>query len=134
LAGTLRFVGTVQRDIVVLNEVSANSRAAGWNMELAFSPGVKGVVNSTTRCGSLIVESGILEVLPYNNASFTIRVAGTDYTAQPGNGVSDGLVLIKSGATLISGNLYKNTTTGAGNTLASFTIESGGECINCAYN
>lgn len=122
--GSIRFRGTVDRVIVQAGELTANSRIAGWNMEFAFNSGVTGTVNKTIRCGHLIVSSGIL---------FTgieeIRPAGDDYTAQPGNGVSGGTCIVKSGAVFKTASIHKNNVTNAGNSLASFTLESGATLI-----
>ncbi len=136
-SGRLKFRGTVDRTIFVLNELTANSRIAGWRLDFAFDPGVTGYCKNTIRCGHLEVSSGILDVsgvLDGEVADYEIRVAGDDYVAQPGNGVSGGTVIIRNGATLKSYRLHKNNPTTVGNSLASFTVESGGVFVSKLSN
>lgn len=124
--GRLRFKGTVDRTVFVVNELTANSRTAGWRLDFAFDSGVTGFCKNTIRCGHLEVTSGILDIRTIADgeaADYEIRIAGNDYTAQPGNGVSGGTCIVRSGATLKTFRLHKNTPTSAGNALASFILE-----------
>jgi len=127
ISGTLRFktnVGT--RRIFDTQTMSANSQTAGWNMEIDFPSGDTAIhYYATTRCGNLSVLSGTLEIQPYNSTGYEIRVAGNDYTAQPGDGVSAGIVTVNSGASLVAGRLLKNNPTSAANGLSNFIIQSG---------
>lgn len=131
IAGTIRFktnVGT--RKIFDGITFDANSQTAGWNMEIDFPSGDTAIhYFSTTRCGNLTVLSGILSVEPYNMSSYEIRIAGSDYTAQPGDGTHAGIVTVKSGATMIAARLIKNMPTSAANGLANFVVESGATFI-----
>ncbi|MDB5255497.1 MAG: hypothetical protein JWM14_192 [Chitinophagaceae bacterium] len=127
-SGRLRLKGTVDRTVFVTNELTANSRTAGWRLDFAFDNGVTGYCKNTIRCGHLEVTSGILDtrgVVDGELADYEIRVAGNDYTAQPGNGVSGGTVIVRTGATLKSNKIHKNLPTTVGNSLASFIVEEG---------
>lgn len=128
ISGNIKFKGSSNRVIIENEEISANSRCSGWNMIISFDYGDTAKVNNIVRCGHLIVESGVLHIQGVSEGlsnNYEIRTSGDDYTAQPGNGISGGTVLVKSGATLIGTRFRKNSPLTIGNSLASFTIENG---------
>lgn len=136
IQGTIRFKTNIgSRRIFDGQTMSANSQTAGWNMEIEFPSGDTAThYNAVTRCGNLKVLSGTLSVEPYNASSYEIRVAGTDYTAQPGDGVNVGTVLVKKDAKLIAGRLLKNNPTSAANGIGNLTVEKGGIFIPTLSN
>lgn len=129
ITGTIVFTGSTSRTIMGPGQtITANARAAGWNMIIDFPSNATATHDTAvTRCGNLTVRSGTLSLLPINGTGNEIRVAGMDFSAQPGDGTNAGNVLVKSGAKLINnGRLIKNTPTSAKNGIQNLTVESGG--------
>jgi hypothetical protein len=130
IAGTLKAVGSANRTIIDVNEFTANARAAGWTLEVAFDAGTTAYIKNTFRCGFLVVTSGILDCQTTEDglaASSEFRIAGNDYTSN--DGTTTGTVIVKSGATLKFYRIRKNSATTAGNGILSFTLESGATLI-----
>lgn len=129
VAGTLSFTGTASRTILGPGTTfSSNSKSAGWIMEINFPVGTIATVDtSAIRCGNLNVLSGTLDTLTHNLAANEIRIAGSDYTAQPGDGVNAGILHIYNNAEyILNGRAIKNTPTSAANGLANCIIDAGG--------
>ena len=130
IKGWLRFTG-LSRDICSLAKpISSNANSAGWTMEIDASGQKLTTNNITVRCGFLVVTSGELEVLPFATSGADLRIAGIDTTAQPGDLINAGTVLVKSGSTLTTSYLRKNNPTNAKNGLDLFTVEAGA-VYNC---
>lgn len=136
ISGTLSFTGSKSRTIMGPgSSISANSKSAGWNMEINFLAGTVATHDTAvTRCGNLTVVSGTLDLLPYNAPSNEIRIAGSDYTAQPGDGINAGTFTVKSGARInVNGRLLKNSPTSSANGLANLVVEAGA-VFNTTYS
>jgi hypothetical protein len=131
ISGKITLKGST-RTVFNSGEFSANSHSAGWTLNCSINSTAIAYVNTTIRCGYLVVTSGTLYIsgIPDGlTSSQEIRIAGDDYTAQPGNGISGGTCDVKSGATLVGSRFRKNSPLSVGNSLASFTLDSGATFI-----
>lgn len=108
ISGNLVFKGT-SKTIITAHEFSANATNIGYNVVIDKGTDTA-IVNYPWRVGNMTVKTGTLVI----NPTFSLRPAGD------GN-LIDGFILVKSGATLVSGLLFKSQTS----PMASFTVESG---------